>query len=109
MKLEKFREYINKKVELNLANRVQKHIDDIFDDLKRGQVTLNKAANRAESDYNSAKSKIRQAEKLIKQIEEQEKKSDEKEPKLQEFKRSIKSAIANHKRLLRQAVDAGRI
>ena len=109
MKLQKFREYINKRVELNLANRVQKHIDNIFDDLKRGQVTLNRAANKAEQDYNSAKSKIRQAESPIKELEEQEKNTGVKEPKLQEFKRSIKSAIANHKRLLRQAVDAGRI
>ena len=109
MKLQKFREYISKKVELNLANRVQKYVDDIFDDLKRGQVTLNRAANKAESDYNSAKSKIRQAESLIKKIEQQEKESDVKEPKLKGFKKLIKSAITNHKRLLRQAVDAGRI
>ena len=109
MELKKFREYINKRVELNLANRVQKYINDIFDDLKRGQVTLNRAAYKAEQDYNSAKSKIRQAESLIKELEAQEKNTGVKEPKLQEFKKSIKSAIAGHKRLSRQAIDAGRI
>jgi len=109
MKLQKFREYINKKVELNLVNRVQKYIDDMFDDLGRGQKKLNQAARSAELDLNDAKTKIRQAESLIERIEEQEKNSGVKEPKLKEFKRSIKSAIKFHKQLVRQADDAGRI
>ena len=104
MKLQKFREYINKKVELNLVNRVQKYIDDMFDDLGRGQKKLNQAARSAELDLNDAKTKIRQAESLIDTNRRTRKEYWSKRAKTERMpERSIKSAIKFHKQLVRQA------
>lgn len=97
------------RVELGLVDDAQKKIDNIFDELKRGQVILNKAAIKAENAFDSAETQIKSAQADLEKIERAAKDLGIDIPNVAQIKKSLDSASSEQKRLKRQAVEASKI
>jgi len=97
------------RVELALIDDAQKKIDNIFDELKRGQAILNQAAIKAENAFDSAKTQIKSAQADLDKIERAAKDLGIDIPNAAQIKKSLDSAISNQKRLKRQAQEASKI
>ena len=97
------------RVELGLVDDAQKKIDNIFDELKRGQVILNQAGIKAENAFDSAETQIKSAQADLEKIERAAKDLGIDIPNVAQIKKSLNSASSGQKRLKRQAVEASKI
>ena len=101
--------FSKERVELALIDDAEKKIDNINDELKRGQVILQQAAIKAENAFDSAETQIKSAQADLDKIERAAKDLGIDIPNAAQIKKSLDSAISNQKRLKRQAEEASKI